>query len=675
VAISFPAGPVLGEQIAVAGPNARILRYFCILGGLTSLPWALVWWSWGLRLPGAAIALLALAYAIAYPLIGRVAHRAMPHLLLGATFLLLFVPVLLSGGVTGRYIVWLTIIPLGAGLVLSVREAVGWGIAMLLTTAGLWAVHLWGIGPANQVPPQHQTLVELGTDLSVLLVMLGLGLIAATTQHRARTRVEQSNAELLQTAESLRVQNRFLAALTETGNRLRLEQDLQALLQEICRTICESLGWRYVILSMRDYERGVSYPAAVGGYDDEKRREILAIEPVPIARAASHLQERFRVSRSYFIDHRDGDLHAPVDRTVIPTPQPSRSDAPDAWHPDDMLLVPIELRGRILGVISTDLPASGRKPTLEDLQALELLANVAAVAIDNAQLFQTERETAEILQARSAQLEQAYAELQASQQRLLVSEKMAALGRVTAGIAHEINSPLGGVLNSLQLARELADEYETSVRDPAISLDDHLQIAGELRDTLALAERAAMQVGRFVRTIKDQTRTREDMPGQEFDVADEAQTVLQMLKHPLRHLQLDVVAHVEPGLRIRGDASRFALVLQNLLTNAMDAYHGAPGEVRLSAWRDGERVRVSVQDFGCGIPTEIRDRIFDYLFTTKDVGKGTGLGLSMVHALVTSYFGGEIHVDSEVGAGTTFTASFPALRSIHAEPAHTVSAA
>jgi hypothetical protein len=109
----------------------------------------------------------------------------------------------------------------------------------------------------------------------------------------------------------------------------------------------------------------------------------------------------------------------------------------------------------------------------------------------------------------------------------------------------------------------------------------------------------------------------------------------------------------------------------------VDAYDGAPARVRMRLLR----ATPAQPARGGGLPaaastSRSADRIFDYLFTTKEVGRGTGLGLSMVHALVTSYFGGEVHVDSEVGAGSTFTASFPELYHASAsEPTPAVSAA
>jgi signal transduction histidine kinase len=101
------------------------------------------------------------------------------------------------------------------------------------------------------------------------------------------------------------------------------------------------------------------------------------------------------------------------------------------------------------------------------------------------------------------------------------------------------------------------------------------------------------------------------------------------------------------------------MVIQNLISNAVDAYDGKPGEIWIRLSVKDNRIRLSVEDQGSGIPEEVRGKIFDYLFTTKDVGKGTGLGLSMVHSVITTTFQGELELDTEVGRGTTFTVLIP----------------
>jgi signal transduction histidine kinase len=263
------------------------------------------------------------------------------------------------------------------------------------------------------------------------------------------------------------------------------------------------------------------------------------------------------------------------------------------------------------------------------------------------------------LRTQTEELTRAYAELRESQERLVVSEKMAALGRITAGIAHEINSPLGGILNCLQLASSYAGEYESSIGDPEVTSEDHSAIAHDLLEAIRMAEGATRKVAQFVKTIKGQTRTGEDSVHTAFDVAEEIEGVVTLLGHELRNSNVSVHTTVDPAMSLVGDRGKFSLIVQNLVNNAIDAYEGEAGDVWVRMHSEDESVVLEVADNGCGIPEAIRSRIFDYLFTTKDVGKGTGLGLSIVHSIVTSNFHGDISVESHPDTGTCFTIRFP----------------
>jgi signal transduction histidine kinase len=340
----------------------------------------------------------------------------------------------------------------------------------------------------------------------------------------------------------------------------------------------------------------------------------------------------------------------------------SLSADPRGWQLGDgfgpAVLSPLESRGQIRGVL-----LAGRGPGTDpltdgDVDAVRRLGAYAAIAIDNARLYREQTELSRTLQAQAQELEKAYADLRASQERLLVSEKMAALGRVTAGIAHEINSPLGSILNCLQLATTYAEEYRDSAGDPEVTADDHRGIAGDLLETLELAEEATRRVGQFVRTIKGQTRMDEERVVT-FDPAEEADGTILLLRHELDHGRITLAAEFEQGLRVTGDSSKFAVIVQNLVSNAIDSYEDGEGIVRVRLAAAGDTAVLEVEDHGSGIPEEIRPRIYDYLFTTKDIGRGTGLGLSLVHSIVTSHFRGRIDYRSEIGAGTTFAVTIP----------------
>ena len=255
---------------------------------------------------------------------------------------------------------------------------------------------------------------------------------------------------------------------------------------------------------------------------------------------------------------------------------------------------------------------------------------------------------------------QTEAALKTSQDRLLSSEKLASLGRLTAGLAHEINTPLAATMNYLHLARGLAVEYQASIGQVQVTDDDHREIAGELLGLLDEANGTTTRIGEFIRQMRGHTR--DTVSGvTEFDPARLAADTLSMLAHEARAAKVEL--HLESfrgRLAIRGEPVRFTQVLTNLVINAVHACEGLKGRVDVRFVSQAQGVTLEVEDNGTGIPPEVLPKIFDPLFTTKDVGKGTGLGLAIIHDIVQGHFGGEITVRTQVGTGTVFSVAFQA---------------
>jgi signal transduction histidine kinase len=253
-------------------------------------------------------------------------------------------------------------------------------------------------------------------------------------------------------------------------------------------------------------------------------------------------------------------------------------------------------------------------------------------------------------------------DLAKNQERLLISEKMAALGRLTAGMAHEMNTPLAAVRTALDELSGLVEEYEGSVGDASVTPEDHGAIAHEMSEAIRVATSAAEKVAGFVYGIKFQTR---DLPTQEYRLFNAVPVVtdtLLLLNHALRKVACNVAfEHSSGSIELFGSPGRLAQVITNLVTNAIDASRPkGGGPIVLSLSQSDGIVLLKVADQGHGIPEEIINRIFDPMFTTKPFGEGTGLGLSIVHDIVTTDYSGAIEVDTEVGRGTTFTLSLAA---------------
>jgi signal transduction histidine kinase len=344
------------------------------------------------------------------------------------------------------------------------------------------------------------------------------------------------------------------------------------------------------------------------------------------------------------------------------------------------VVVPMLFRGRLVGFLGLGPRRSGKHYSADDVQFLRTLANQTALSVRHAEAYQalhhltvtleqkvTER-TAELGRANGelhdslARLREAYRELEHSQEKLVHAEKMATLGRLAAGVAHEVSTPLGAALSSLHLARELVGEYRDAIDDPSVTRADHVEIASELDAVAQRAEQWTERAARFILAVKAHMRGYAAAPTSTFDVATVVRETEVMLQQELQTAGCELRVAVAPGLPpLDGDPTKLGQVLTNLVSNSVDAYEdaGLSGVVEVSVGVDGGTITIAVRDRGCGIAPEHRERVFEEMFTTKPPGRGTGLGLAIVRDLVTNHFGGRIELESVPGEGTTFTLRLP----------------
>jgi two-component system NtrC family sensor kinase len=224
---------------------------------------------------------------------------------------------------------------------------------------------------------------------------------------------------------------------------------------------------------------------------------------------------------------------------------------------------------------------------------------------------------------------------------LAQSEKMAAVGQLAAGIAHEINNPLTVILANAQL------------------LERSLDKDGDDFEAVDLISRAGTRALQVVRNLLNFAR-KEQSELKPIDINQSIQAALDMLRHEFLERSVEFTFEQADNLPfIMASQENLLGVWVNILLNAMDATTGRKGKVRLVTCLNGSEIRIIISDNGVGIGQDHLKRIFDPFFTTKEVGKGTGLGLSICHRVIKQH-GGNILVDSQLDVGTTFTITLPA---------------
>jgi len=277
---------------------------------------------------------------------------------------------------------------------------------------------------------------------------------------------------------------------------------------------------------------------------------------------------------------------------------------------------------------------------------------------------------------------------QASQSHIIHTTKLASLGQMVAGVAHEINTPLGFVKSNVEVVADLLAEHEVQLGRLMSGIDllhnaDAVSLArarealirarntlatqpllGDARDLLGDASEGLKSIANLVANLKSFARV--DRDGMDLvDLNESVRSALAVAAHLLRD-RVRVNTDFGQLPRVRCMPSQLNQVFLNLITNAAQAMPGESGTLSIASRATADAVEITVADTGGGIPDSVLPKIFDPFFTTKPVGEGTGIGLSIVHKIVKSH-GGSIHVRTAIGQGTTFTVSLPAeLRALAA---------
>ena len=300
----------------------------------------------------------------------------------------------------------------------------------------------------------------------------------------------------------------------------------------------------------------------------------------------------------------------------------------------------------------------------------------------------TEQKQAEaIILEKTRALEQALQDLQHMQLQTIQSEKMAALGNLVAGVAHEINNPVGCILGNVGATKAyisdllgLLDLYAQACPDPGEEIEDELETVDleYVREDLPKLIRAMKDSGDRITSISKSLRTfsRADTDNkQSFDLHEGIESTVLILRHRLKANEqrpaIEVITDYSEIPAIDCFPGQLNQVFMNILANAIDALDEAsqnrsfdemtahPPRITIQTSMENEHVKIAIADNGPGMPETVKGRIFDHLFTTKAVGQGTGLGLAIAQQIIVEAHGGTIEVASEPGQGTELSIQLP----------------
>jgi len=320
--------------------------------------------------------------------------------------------------------------------------------------------------------------------------------------------------------------------------------------------------------------------------------------------------------------------------------------------------LPISTGKKLVGILTI---CSSRKHAFpqDHLEMMLSVATMAASVIQRAQMFhkieeekrRLERANKEINKL-NTDLETKIEDLEEAQNQIIQTEKLAVAGRLAAGVAHEVNNPIGIIINRIECLQSEAQEKGVS--------DDLIKDLGTIG-------KYALRISKIVEDLSIFSRTTYSEPDfTKIDINDIMIDVCFLVEQKIRKKKIRLIKKLSPeSLFVMGDSGRLEQVFINIIENAIHAISGN-GSIIVSTKKENKFIQTKISDSGTGILHEHLNKIYDPFFTTKEVGKGTGLGLPISHAIVKDH-NASIGVNSRINKGTTFTITFPKASELNNE--------
>ena len=511
----------------------------------------------------------------------------------------------------------------------------------------------------------------LGVLITLIFYLLGVildmratakdnALISTAESNEIEETIVFANQKYKEASETVRK----LEAIIEANAALSLKLLGPELINIVLDIIKNSLGYDRAMILMIDEEgKYLSNPKVV---TDTKDKDQKTVEQLRIDLSDNNMLFTKVVQTGEPVLISDVDQH----------PELKKRAAIKLSGTKSFVILPLKIGSRVRGVISVDRLSSLSQMTQDDVKILSTLMNMLSVVLENVELYQdmeervTER-TAQLFQA-NTELEKAYGELKNAQTQLIHSEKMASMGKLVAGIAHEMNNPAGilsGYIELIELytgrlSKKFAAAAQSYSADKTILSEieqlDHL--ADEIHACLEPCKRAVIRMKNIVQDLRNFSRLDENelMPA---DLNEGIEKMLQFFRNQTQN-RITITTDLSPLPLVQCYPGHLNQVFSNMVLNAIEAIKG-DGIITISTKAVGANefigaphVRIDISDTGVGIRPENINKIYDPFYTTKDIGQGQGLGLAIAYGIVMRH-NGKILVHSEYGKGTTMTVLIP----------------
>lgn len=253
--------------------------------------------------------------------------------------------------------------------------------------------------------------------------------------------------------------------------------------------------------------------------------------------------------------------------------------------------------------------------------------------------------------------------IQNNQNMLVEKERLASLGQMIGGIAHNLKTPIMSIAGAAEGLSDLTKEYNSSIDDPEVTSKDHHDIAHDMDTWIDKIKTHTAYMSDIITAVKGQAVTLSENESDNFTIEELIKRINILMKHELKNalIDLNIDVKIDSSVVLNGNVNSLVQVVNNLISNAIQSYNGKTNEsIDLIVDKDNSSIVILVADHGCGMPNDVKDKLFKEMITTK--GKnGTGLGLFMSYSTIRGHFNGNMTFTSEINKGTTFKIALPIM--------------